>query len=82
MEWLQLPHWLMIAGTLLVIAGLIGLVISRRQQAKVQGDPANEPSPEPRPQLPPLPDLLDFPATKKSAVTLIGKNATGPAAER
>ena len=35
-EWLQLPHWLMIAGTLLVIAGLIGLVISRRQQAKVQ----------------------------------------------
>jgi hypothetical protein len=59
MEWLQLPHWLMIAGTLLVIAGLIGLVISRRQQAKVQDDPANEPSPEPRPQLPPLPDLLD-----------------------
>jgi hypothetical protein len=42
-----------------VIAGLIGLVISRRQQAKVQDDPANEPSPEPRPQLPPLPDLLD-----------------------
>ena len=59
MEWLQLPHWLMIAGTLLVIAGLIRLVISRRQQAKVQDDPANEPSPEPRPQLPPLPDLLD-----------------------
>jgi hypothetical protein len=59
MEWLQLPHWLMIAGALLVIAGLIGLVISRRQQAKVQDDPANEPSPEPRPQLPPLPDLLD-----------------------
>jgi len=59
MEWLQLPHWLMIAGALLVIAGLIGLVISRRQQAKVQDDPANEPSPEPRPQPPPLPDLLD-----------------------
>jgi ABC-type enterochelin transport system permease subunit len=33
MEWLQLPHWLMIAGTLLVIAGLIGLVISRRHYA-------------------------------------------------
>jgi hypothetical protein len=56
MEWLQLPHWLMIAGTLLVIAGLIGLVVSRRQQqAKVQDDPATEQ----RPQLPPLPDLLD-----------------------
>jgi hypothetical protein len=60
MEWLQLPHWLMIAGTLLVIAGLIGLVVSRRQQqAKVQDDPATEQSPEQRPQLPPLPDLLD-----------------------
>jgi hypothetical protein len=45
---------------LLVIAGLIGLVVSRRQQqAKVQDDPATEQSPEQRPQLPPLPDLLD-----------------------
>jgi hypothetical protein len=60
MEWLQLPHWLMIAGTLLVIAGLIGLVVSRRQQqAKVQDNPVTEQSPEQRPQLPPLPDLLD-----------------------
>jgi hypothetical protein len=59
MEWLQLPHWLMIAGTLLVIAGLIGLVMSRMQQAKVQDDPATEQSPEPRPRLSPLPDLLD-----------------------
>ena len=58
-EWLQLPHWLMIAGTLLVIAGLIGLVVSRRQEAKVQDDPATEQSPELRSQLPPLPDLLD-----------------------
>jgi hypothetical protein len=59
MEWLQLPHWLMIAGTLLVIAGLIGLVMSRRKQPKAQRDPPIEQSPEPRPQLPPLPDLLD-----------------------
>jgi hypothetical protein len=59
MEWLQLPHWLMIAGTLLVIAGLIGLVMSRRKQPKAQRNPATEQSPEPRPQLPPLPDLLD-----------------------
>jgi hypothetical protein len=59
MEWLALPHWLIVAGTLLVIAGLIGLVIRRKQFAKVQDDPAREPSPEPRPQLPPLPDLLD-----------------------
>jgi hypothetical protein len=59
MEWLALPHWLIVAGTLLVIAGLIGLVIRRKQFTKVQDDPASEPSPEPRPQLPPLPDLLD-----------------------
>ena len=41
---MEYPHWLMMAGTLLVIAGLIGLLISRRQQAKVQDDPANEQS--------------------------------------
>jgi hypothetical protein len=35
MEW-QLPHWLILAGTLLVIAGLIGLLMKRGQQAKVQ----------------------------------------------
>jgi hypothetical protein len=56
---MEYPHWLMIAGTLLVIAGLIELVMSRRQQAKVQDDPATEESPEPRPQMSPLPDLLD-----------------------
>jgi hypothetical protein len=59
MEGLLLPHWLMIAGTMLAVAGLIGLVLSRRQQAKVQDDPAIEQSPEPRPQVPPLPELLD-----------------------
>jgi hypothetical protein len=46
---MEYPHWLMIAGTLLVSAGLIGLVMSRRQQAKVQDDPATEQSPEPHP---------------------------------
>jgi hypothetical protein len=55
---MEYPHWLMIAGTLLVITGLIGLVMSRRQ-AKVQDDPVTEQSPEPRPQMSPLPDLLD-----------------------
>ena len=59
MEWLLFPHWLILAGTLLVIAGLIGLVMSRKQQTKVQNDPVTEQGPEPRPQLPPLPDLLD-----------------------
>jgi hypothetical protein len=59
MGWLELPHWLIIAGATLVVVGLIGLVIGRRHRAKVQDNPATEPSPEPPPQLPPLPDLLD-----------------------
>jgi len=58
MEW-QWPYWLILAGTLLVIAGLIGWIVNRKQLAKVQDDPTEQSS-EPRPQLPPLPDLLDL----------------------
>lgn len=59
MGWLELPHWLIIAGAVLVVVGLIGLVISRRRRrpADIQDEPAT-PSPEPRPQPSPLPDLL------------------------
>lgn len=32
---LQLPHWLLIAGTLLVIVGCIGLLIRRKASAEV-----------------------------------------------
>lgn len=56
---LQLPHWLIIAGAALIAAGLIGLVISRRRWANFRGEATAEPSSEPRPQLSPLPDLLD-----------------------
>jgi hypothetical protein len=42
-----------------VIAGLIGLLMKRMQQAKAQDDPTTEPITEPLFQLPPLPDLLD-----------------------
>ncbi|WP_338827640.1 hypothetical protein [Bradyrhizobium sp. 27S5] len=65
--WLQLPHWLILAGAVLVVVGLIGLVISRRHQAKGQDEPATEPSLEPSPQLPTLPDLSWLTATKSSA---------------
>jgi len=55
---LELPHWLILAGILLVIAGVTGLVvIDRKKPGKV--DEENEASGEARPQLPPLPDLLD-----------------------
>jgi hypothetical protein len=59
---LELPHWLILAGILLLIAGVIGLVIDRKRLQKVdapnENSEANEHS-EARPQLPPLPDLLD-----------------------
>ena len=59
---LGLPHWLILAGILLLIAGLIGLVMDRKRLQKVdapnENGEANENS-EARPQLPPLPDLLD-----------------------
>ena len=46
---LELPHWLILAGILLLIAGVIGLVINRRTLQKV--DVPNENS-EAGPQLP------------------------------
>jgi hypothetical protein len=75
MEW-QLPHWLMLAGTLLVIAGLIGLLMKRRQQAKVQDDPITEPITKPLFQLPPLPDLLDSRPRRDRRSTLSDKEHT------
>ena len=51
---LELPHWLILAGILLLIAGVIGLVINRKAPQKV--DVPNENS-ESRPQ---LPDRHDF----------------------
>jgi hypothetical protein len=50
---LELPHWLILSGILLVIAGVIGLVIDRKKLGKVDDIPANEASSETRPQLPP-----------------------------
>jgi hypothetical protein len=41
---LGLPHLLMLAGALLVIAGCLGLAISRKKAA--DDEPVNESSPE------------------------------------
>jgi hypothetical protein len=43
---LGLPHLLMLAGALLVIAGCLGLAISRKKAAKIDDEPVNESSPE------------------------------------
>jgi len=59
MDSIGLPHWLMLAGILLAIAGCTGLLIDRKKFGKVDEAPANEASNEVRPQLPPLPELLD-----------------------
>ena len=47
---LGLPHWLMLAGALLVIAGCLGLAIGRKKAAEIDDEPVNESSPEPPPQ--------------------------------
>jgi hypothetical protein len=39
---LGLPHWLMLAGALLVIAGCLGLAISRKKAAEIDDEPVNE----------------------------------------
>jgi hypothetical protein len=60
---LELPHWLILAGILLLIAGVIGLMIDRKRLQKVdapnENSEAKKESSAARPQLPPLPDLLD-----------------------
>ena len=47
---LGLPHWLMLAGALLLIAGCLGLAIGRKKAAEIDDEPVNESSPEPSPQ--------------------------------
>jgi hypothetical protein len=55
---LELPHWLMIAGTALVVAGFIGVRVSGKKADEVD-PPPDEPTDAPRQQMPPLPSLLD-----------------------
>jgi hypothetical protein len=52
---LQLPHWLMIGGAVLVAAGSVGL--ARHKTRAVESD--SEPTETPREPMPPLPALLD-----------------------
>ena len=56
---LGLPHWLMIVGILLVVAGFIGVLVSGKKADEVDPLP-NQPTDTPRQQMPPLPGLLNF----------------------
>lgn len=49
---------LIVIGALLVIAGVIGLALSRNKAVAEHG-PADESTAEVRPKMPPLPALLD-----------------------
>ena len=53
---IELPHWLMIGGAILIAMGFLGLAFARNKE--VATNPDSEP-PEPRSKMPPLPRLLD-----------------------
>ena len=55
---LELPHWRMIAGALLVVAGFFGILVSGKKADEVL-PPPDEPTDTSRQQMPPLPRLLD-----------------------
>ena len=57
---IELPHWLMIGGTILIAMGFLGLALTRSKE--VATNPKS--SPEPRPKMPPLPRLLDSSSRK------------------
>ena len=52
---MELPHWLMIAGAILIAMGFLGLALTRNKEVEVDSHP--EP-PAPRQKMPPLPSLL------------------------
>jgi hypothetical protein len=55
LEW---PYWLVIAGALLVVAGVIGALVSPKRADETDTTP-DEPIQTPKAQMPPLPKLLD-----------------------
>ena len=65
---LGLPHWLMIAGTLLVVAGFVGVLVSGKK-AKELESPPDEPTEASHQQMPPLPSLLELQAKEQHLVT-------------
>jgi len=82
MDLLELQHWLILAGALLVIAGATGLLMHRKKLRKGDDVPANEASSEARHQLPPLPDFLDSrPRRERRQAATAGDPETKPKRE-
>ena len=74
---LELPHWLMIAGTLLVVAGFVGALVSRKKPEEVE-PPPDEPTETPRQPMPPLPSPRLSPKEQR----LVTGREPGPARRR
>lgn len=55
---LQLPHWLMIAGALLLIIGVIGALLQPKSADEADTTP-DKSIQTPKAQMPPLPKLLE-----------------------
>jgi hypothetical protein len=72
MEWLQLPHWLMIEGTLLVMAGLIGLVDEPQATGEGSGRSGHRANSRAASTATTAAGSSRLAATKESALTLIG----------
>jgi hypothetical protein len=53
-----LPYWLMIVGAVLIVIGFLGLAFTRNKKAVAPQPPTS------RPQMPPLPKLLDSSSRK------------------
>ena len=54
---MELPHWLMIAGAILIAVGFVGLAFTRNKEVAID-DPHPEPA-APLRKMPPLPKPLD-----------------------
>jgi hypothetical protein len=55
---LELPHWLMIAGALLLVIGIVGALVSRKTVDEADTTPEG-PIEAPKAKMPSLPKLLD-----------------------
>ena len=40
---MELPHWLILGGTFLILAGLTGLVLSRNKEIEPDDEPTSDP---------------------------------------
>jgi hypothetical protein len=57
---IELPHWLIIGGAILIAMGFLGLAFTRNKEAATPEPPSSHT------QMPPLPKLLDSSSRKNN----------------